>query len=873
MPVRLTRPTVGRRPTTPWAAGLATLTIGTETSGSIISPAAAQGVVGLRPTVGLVSRTGILPISGTQDTAGPMTRTVAEAAATLQAIAGRDAQDEVTQEQPDDVPDYLGALDADALRGARIGVLDAGTNQQGARLNPQYDAARAALEQAGATLVELPIAPPATPESIAGYEFKRDLNAYLARLPERAPRDTLADILAYAEAHPEEELKFGAARAEQAQELDLSDPATHERYTTDRAAGQAITRDYIDGLLDRGTAEEDDDLAALMTPSGTLTGTGARAGYPQLTVPAGYTTTQRRPVGVSFVGTAYSEATLLALGHAYEQATQLRRPPSLVNPAMYRCARTTPPSAIPAHSCAPGAELLELVGEEPRLPFSLETTSIADLQRRMTRGTLSAETLTKAYLARIARTNTEGPSINAVRIVNPDALRDARARDAERDEGEVRGPMHGMPVLVKDNIDVRGLPTTAGALALEHSYPADDAPIVRSLRAAGAIILGKTNLSEFANFYSSTSISGYSGLGGQVLTPVDLDVNPSGSSSGSAAAASAGLAAATIGTETSGSIISPAAAHGIVGLRPTVGLVPRVGIIPISGSQDTAGPMVQTVYDAAVELQAIAGQDPEDPATEGQPSPLPDYAAGLRRTALEGQRIAVVNADPASAATPTYEAAVATVRSLGATTTRIATPANTTAPGILAYEFKRDLNAYFARLPDDAPIRTLAQVVAFNRAHPLEAIRLGQDLLEASESIDLEDPTTRETYERNRDTGRTQNRASLDATLQNGTPEDPSDDFAAILTPSGTLTGLGARAGYPQLTVPAGENPATRNPINVSFTGGAYSEATLLALGYAFEQATQARRAPSETNPASWRCVPGSAFGPRSCPPGYLPAP
>jgi amidase len=668
---------------------------------------------------------------------------------------------------------------------------------------------------------------------------------------------TLADIIAYNEADADEALKYGQANLLAAQEVDLADPEQLAAYVADRDRGRAESRQNLDAVL------EANDLDAFLTPSGTLTGIGARAGYPAITVPAGYTATQRRPVGVTFTGTAYSEATLLELAYAYEQATMHRQPPSIVNPAMYRCAETAPASVFGAHSCAPGRELLAMIGgRAPSLPFSLEMTSIDDLQRRMAARTLSAETLTKAYLARIAATNTEGPAINAVRIVNPAALEDARRLDAERRAGTVRGPLHGIPVLLKDNIDVAGLPTTAGALALERSYPKGDAPVTANLRRAGAIILGKTNLSEFANFYSNNSVSGYSGLGGQVLTPIDRNVNPSGSSSGSAAAASAGLAAATVGSETSGSIISPASTHGIVGLRPTVGLVPRTGIIPISGTQDTAGPMTQTVYDAAAELGGMAGTDPEDPATATQPAGLSyDYVSGLSMVALQGTRLGVV-----ASTDPTYQAAVAKVQQLGATTVTITAPANTSAPSILGYEFKRDLNAYFARLPEDAPMRSLADVIAFNTAHAQEAIRLGMGLLESSQAIDIDDPATKAAYEAARTTGLAQARGAIDAALTRGTA-DTSDDLTAILTPAGTLTGVGARAGYPALTVPAGYSATTRNPVNVTFTGTKYSEARLLAVGYAFEQGTLARRAPSATNPATWRCVAGSATERRSCPP------
>ena len=282
-------------------------------------------------------------------------------------------------------------------------------------------------------------------------------------------------------------------------------------------------------------------------------------------------------------------------------------------------------------------------------------------------------------------------------------------------------------------------------------------------------------------------------------------------------------------------------------MRPTVGLVSSLGIVPISATQDTAGPMTQTVYDAAAELGAIAGGG--------------DYVSGLRRNALQGRRIGVI-----ASTDPVYTAAVAAVAAQGAETVTVTPPANATAPGILNYEFKRDLNLYLGRLPASAPIDSLAGVIAFNRAHAQEAIKLGMGLLEASEEIDLEDPATKAAYEANRAAGLAQARGNIDATLTRGTA-DTADDLAAILTPSGTLTGVGARAGYPALTVPAGYEAPTRNPVNVTFTGGSRSEATLLAVGYAFEQATQARRAPSETNPASWRCVPGSAFAPRSCAP------
>jgi amidase len=370
---------------------------------------------------------------------------------------------------------------------------------------------------------------------------------------------------------------------------------------------------------------------------------------------------------------------------------------------------------------------------------------------------------------------------------------------------------------------------------------------VAKLRAAGAILLGKANLSEFANFLTNGMPSGYSSLGGQVLNPYNADITPSGSSSGSGAVAAAGLAAITIGTETSGSIVSPSAAQGIVGLRPTIGLVSRTGIVPISATQDTAGPMTRTVADAAAELGAIAGKDPEDPATASAPDTVPDYLAALSPTALQGKRIGVINNTNAN-----YQAAIAAIQALGATTVTVGTPTAGAPFDILTPEFKRDLNAYLRRLPADAPMKSLADIIAYNDAHPADATKYGQTQLTASQATDLTDPAQNAAYVTARDAQRAAAQQAIDNALTN-------NDVEALMTPSGTLTGLGARAGYPQLVVPAGYS-ASRDPVGIAFNGTAYSEAKLLAFGYAYEQATKLRKPPSETNPSLWRCVPGNAY-------------
>src|SRR4051794_1332247 len=347
-------------------------------------------------------------------------------------------------------------------------------------------------------------------------------------------------------------------------------------------------------------------------------------------------------------------------------------------------------------------------------PLDLERLSVSDTQTKMAAGQLTSVQLTRAYINRIAATNSRGPGINAVRMLNPRALQDAALLDLERATGHVRGPLHGVPVLVKDNLDAAGMPTTAGSVALENSVPDRDSTVVARLRAAGAVILGKTNLTEFANFMSSTGMPvGYSSLGGQVLHPYDIDASQLGSSTGSGAAAVAGLATVTIGTETTGGPIpNGAVPSGGVELRPTVGLVSRAGIAPISATQDTVGPITRTVADAAAELQAIAGKDPDDPATDSAPATVPDYLAGLTTTALQGKRIGILTTGNLSAQ---YIAAVAAIQALGATTVPVAAPQSSSVD-ILTREFKRDLNAYLARLPASAPMKSLQNIIDYNSA-------------------------------------------------------------------------------------------------------------------------------------------------------------
>lgn len=485
--------------------------------------------------------------------------------------------------------------------------------------------------------------------------------------------------------------------------------------------------------------------------------------------------------------------------------------------------------------------------------LSLATASIAQLQAGLSAGTFTSVELVNGYLARIEAVNYAGPRLNAIRELSSDALVQAKAADAARAAGQARGQLFGIPLLIKDNVDVAGLPTTAGSVALAGSVPRGDAPLTASLRAAGAIVLGKTNLTEFANYLTGGMPAGYSSLGGQVLNAYDLSQTPSGSSAGSGVAASVALAAGTVGTETSGSIISPANANALVGIKPTVGLISRTGVIPISGTQDTAGPMTRYVGDAAAILTGLAtGADPEDPATQDGVSEsfdAVDYTASLSSTALQGVRLGYLPATSSDAnVVAAYQAGLAALRAQGATLVEVTAPVNTTARGILDREFKRDLNAYLARLGPNAPVKTLAEVIAYNNAHSDVALKFGQTLALAAQAVDLADPATNAAYQADRTRGLTETRAAIDNTLS-------ANDVQAIVSNAAT-TGIGARAGYPSLTMPAGFAANNRRPVPITFLGTAYSEQRLIAYASDLEAATQVWRSPESLNPTAFACTP-----------------
>ena len=465
----------------------------------------------------------------------------------------------------------------------------------------------------------------------------------------------------------------------------------------------------------------------------------------------------------------------------------------------------------------------------------------------------SAEAETAAAIARIEKLN---PQLNAVIAIDPDALAQARAMDRMR---TARGPLFGLPILLKDNIEAKGpLPTTAGSLALKDNVTGRDAPLVERLRAAGAVVLGKTNLSEWANIRSSASISGWSAVGGQTRNPHALDRNACGSSSGSGAAVASGMVTAAIGTETDGSITCPAAINGIVGLKPTVGLVSRARIVPISHSQDTAGPMTKDVRTAARVLAAIAGSDPADAATKDADAHVADYAAALDAGALKGARVGVLRFATgwSSQVDAVFERALEVLKAQGATLVDVKEFEDRSRIGkeefaVLLTELKAGLNAYLATTPPAVKTRTLADVIAFNKANAdAEMALFGQETFEKAEATKgLDDPDYKAaralSYQMAGPGGIDRMLAANGAVALVFPTMPPAWKIDAVngdQISGGGAGDLAAVAGYPHLTVPMGA--VKRLPVGLSFVGPAWSEARLLALGYAYEQAAKVALTP-----------------------------
>jgi amidase len=499
------------------------------------------------------------------------------------------------------------------------------------------------------------------------------------------------------------------------------------------------------------------------------------------------------------------------------------------------------------------------VAAGPAEDFELEEASIAALQEGMRTGRWTSQSITTLYLERIEKIDRSGPAINSIIELNPDALDIARQLDAERQAKGPRGPLHGVPVLVKDNIDTADrMRTSAGSLALALSTPREDAFVARKLREAGAVILGKTNLSEWANFRSAHSTSGWSGRGGLTRNPYALDRNTSGSSSGSGAATSANLCAASIGTETDGSVVSPSSANGIVGIKPTLGRVSRRGIIPIAHSQDTAGPMARSVADAALLLGAIAGPDPKDSVTGKAPAEVPrDYTRFLDPDGLKGARLGIVRHFFGfnDGVDRLLQEAIDLMKKRGAV---IIDPADLPNAGkyndseteVLLYEFKADLNAYFAGLPAGVDVRSLKDLIEFNeRNKEKEMPYFGQDLFVKAEAKGpLSDPAYRKALRRNQQLSRKEGidaamtKHRLDALV--APTEGPAwmTDLVNGDHFSGGCSTPAAVAGYPHITMPAGY--VFGLPVGISFFGRAYSEPVLIRIAYALEQATRVRKPP-----------------------------
>jgi amidase len=510
-----------------------------------------------------------------------------------------------------------------------------------------------------------------------------------------------------------------------------------------------------------------------------------------------------------------------------------------------------------------GASSVFLEGEAMSASgFNVIEASVADLQAAMTKGTLTSKALTALYLKRIAEFDRAGPKINSVIELNPDALAIAEALDSERKSKGARGPLHGIPVLLKDNIATADkMSTSAGSIALANVKPPRDAFLVKKLREAGAVIIGKTNLSEWANIRSTRSTSGWSSRGGLTKNPYALDRNTSGSSSGSGAAIAASFAAIAVGTETDGSITSPASVNGLVGIKPTIGVLSRNGVVPIAHSQDTAGPMTRTVADAAVLLTAMAGVDARDPvtkaATKAGEGKMVDYTKSLDANGLKGARIGVARNffGPNDRLHAVMEAALDVMKAQGATLVDCEVP-NADKYGdseleVLLYELKADLNAYLAEFAPQASVKTLADIIAFNEKNRATVMPyFSQELFvraQAKGGLDekayLEALANNHRYSREEGIDKVMRESKLDAIVAPTGQPAWLTDYVNGDNSGASFTSPAAVAGYPHITVPMGMLAGL--PVGISFVGGAFSDAALIRFAYAYEQASKQRRTPT----------------------------
>ncbi|WP_251032348.1 amidase family protein [Mesobacillus foraminis] len=475
--------------------------------------------------------------------------------------------------------------------------------------------------------------------------------------------------------------------------------------------------------------------------------------------------------------------------------------------------------------------------------FNVEEATIEDMQKALQSGEITSVELTQMYLDRIAKYDKGGPRINSILEVNPDALEIAEEMDENRKGKGNSGDLYGIPVIVKDNIDTAdGMHTSAGSIALANNYAAEDSFVAKQLREAGAIILGKANMTEFANFMTSGMPAGYSSRGGQVLNPYGRGIySPGGSSAGTGAGIASNLAAAGIGTETSGSILSPASANSLVGIKPTVGLVSRTGIIPIAHSQDTAGPMTRTVEDAAIVLNAIASVDEKDEATKTSIGNVPeDYTKFLKKNGLKGARIGVDRSflsGMSEEEKAIIDVAIQDMKDKGAVIVdNITVPRQSFNSIVLQHEFKHDLNAYLSNLSEDVPVHSLEELIEFNKQHTETALKYGQTLLISSQAMS-DDPLDPRYLEHRATDYRISATEGIDVAMA-------EYELDALLFANNRGAAMPAKAGYPSVTVPAGYTKANK-PVGVTFTAKAYSEPKLIELAYSYEQATKHRMAPA----------------------------
>lgn len=468
--------------------------------------------------------------------------------------------------------------------------------------------------------------------------------------------------------------------------------------------------------------------------------------------------------------------------------------------------------------------------------FTVEEATIHSIQTSLNAGEITSLELTKLYIERIQKYD---PVLHSIREINPDALTIAAELDEKRKELDEVGPLYGIPVIIKDNIDTNDkMATTAGSIALANNYAKEDAFIVKKLRDAGAIILGKANLSEFANFITDLDMpNGYSSLGGQVKNPYGPGVHEiGGSSSGTGASIAANFAVVGIGTETSGSILSPASNNCLVGIKPTLGLVSRSGIIPLAHSQDTAGPMTRTVTDAAILLGVIAGVDESDEVTKTSAEQLTDFTAFLKKEGLKGKKIGLDRSflHDEEDEVAVFEKAVEKLEELGAILIDIEIPQKEFDSIVLYHEFKHDINQYLSKMSKDVPVHSLREVIEFNKAHT-DVVKYGQTILERCETLngDLNDPV----YQEHRATDiRLSATEGIDVVMK-------EHELDALLFAKYLGCEMPAKAGYPSITVPAGLTKSGK-PIGITFTGLAYSEPTLIEMAYGYEQATKKRVPP-----------------------------